>query len=265
MSVSVETFASLSEAASAIHDGAQYLGGGTIVVANANYGAQDFSRIVRTTDASLRVIRNDGNEARIGAGATMAQVMRSKETDFLAPVARSVAGPAVRNMATVGGNLFARPPFGDFGVALLALDARVAMSDGRLLPVEDFFAERETLRGLVSAVLVSRPGPRAFRYRKVARTKPKGASILSIAVHLPGAGRVSGARIAFGAMGPTPLRAKGSEAALEGARVDPNGILPALENCLDGLHPQDDALSSAWYRREVAPVHLRRILLGEEN
>lgn len=265
MSVSVETFASLSEAASAIHDGAQYLGGGTIVVANANYGAQDFSRIVRTTDASLRVIRNDGNEARIGAGATMAQVMRSKETDFLAPVARSVAGPAVRNMATVGGNLFARPPFGDFGVALLALDARVAMSDGRLLPVEDFFAERETLKGLVSAVLVPRPGPRAFRYRKVTRTKPKGASILSIAVHLPGAGRVSGARIAFGAMGQIPLRAKGSEAALEGARLDRNGILPALENCLDGLHPQDDALSSAWYRREVAPVHLRRILLGEEN
>ena len=248
-----------------MYDGAQFLGGGTIVVANANYGAQDFSRIVRTTDASLRVIRNDGNELRIGAGATMAQVMQSKEAEFLAPVARSVAGPAVRNMATVGGNLFARPPFGDFGVALLALDARVAMSDGLLLPVEKFFAERETLRGLVSAILVQRPGPRAFRYRKVARTKPKGASILSIAVHTPGVGRISGARIAFGAMGPTPLRAKSSEAALEGARLDPKGIRPALESCLDGLHPQDDALSSAWYRREVAPVHLRRTLLGEEN
>lgn len=265
MSVSVETFASLSEAASEIRGGTRYLGGGTIVVANANYGAQDFSRIVRTTDASLRIIRNDGNELRIGAGATMAQVMQSAEADFLAPVARSVAGPAVRNMATVGGNLFARPPFGDFGVALLALDARVAMSDGRVLAAEDFFAERETLRGLVSAVMVPRPGQRAFRYRKIARTKPKGASILSIAVHLPGAGRISGARIAFGAMGPTPLRAKSSEAVLEGARLDPDGIRPALENCLEGLDPQDDALSSAWYRREVAPVHLRRILLGEER
>ena len=265
MSVSVETFASLSEASSAIRDGAQYLGGGTIVVADANYGAQDFTRIVRTTDASLRVIRNEGNELRIGAGATMTQVMQSAEAGFLASAARSVAGPAVRNMATVGGNLFARPPFGDFGVALLALDARIAMSDGQVLPAEDFFARRETLKGLVSSILVPRPGPRAFRYRKVARTKPKGASVLSIAVHLPGAGRMSGARIAFGAMGPTPLRAKSSEAALEGARLDPNGILPAILNCLDGLDPQDDALSSAWYRREVAPVHLRRVLLGEES
>lgn len=265
MSVSVETFASLSEASSAIYDGAQYLGGGTIVVAKANYGAQDFSRIVRTTDASLRVIRNEGNELRIGAGATMTQVMQSAEADFLAPVARSVAGPAVRNMATVGGNLFARPPFGDFGVALLALDSRVVMSSGQVLPAEDFFARRDTLKGLVSAILVPRPGSRAFRYRKVSRTKPKGASILSIAVHLPGAGRISGARIAFGAMGSTPLRAKSAEVALEGARLDSNGILPALQNCLEGLDPKDDALSSAWYRQEVAPVHLRRVLLGEES
>ena len=44
---------------------------------------------------------------------------------FLAPVAESIGGPAVRNMATVGGNLFARSPYGDFAVALLALGATV--------------------------------------------------------------------------------------------------------------------------------------------
>ena len=147
MSVSVETFASLSEASSAIRDGAQYLGGGTIVVANANYGAQDFTRIVRTTDASLRVIRNEGNELRIGAGATMTQVMQSAEAGFLAPAARSVAGPAVRNMATVGGNLFARPPFGDFGVALLALNARIAMSDGQVLAGGGFLCPARNAQG----------------------------------------------------------------------------------------------------------------------
>ena len=42
---------------------------------------------------------------------------------FLKPVAKSIGGPAIRNMATVGGNLFARYPYGDFAVALLALDA----------------------------------------------------------------------------------------------------------------------------------------------
>ena len=43
----------------------------------------------------------------------------------LAKAARAVGGPAIRNMATVGGNLFAPAPYGDFAVALLALDATV--------------------------------------------------------------------------------------------------------------------------------------------
>jgi xanthine dehydrogenase small subunit len=45
---------------------------------------------------------------------------------FLAPVARSIGGPAVRAAATVGGNLFAPSPYGDFSVALLALGAIVS-------------------------------------------------------------------------------------------------------------------------------------------
>ena len=64
-------------------------------------------------------------------------------------------------------------------------------------------------------------------------------------------------------MGPHPLRAKRVEAALEGAELSESGIAAALAAATDGLEPADDALASAWYRREVAPVHLRRLLLGK--
>ena len=37
----------------------------------------------------------------------------------------------------------------------------------------------------------------------------------------------------------------------------------ALERATEGLEPPTDELASSWYRREVAPVHLRRLLLGE--
>ena len=49
-------------------------------------------------------------------------------------------------MATVGGNLFAPAPYGDFTVALLALDATVAVQggySGRETPLEEFLAARE--------------------------------------------------------------------------------------------------------------------------
>ena len=50
-------------------------------------------------------------------------------------------------------------------------------------------------------------------FRKVARAKPKGVSVLSIAAHVPAAGgRISGARVAYGAMAPTPIRALAAEA-----------------------------------------------------
>ena len=73
----------------------------------------------------------------------MAQVLANRDLAFLHPVARAVGGPAVRNMATVGGNLFAPSPYGDFTAALLALDATVAMHggySGRETPLEEFLA-----------------------------------------------------------------------------------------------------------------------------
>jgi CO/xanthine dehydrogenase FAD-binding subunit len=30
----------------------------------------------------------------------------------------------------------------------------------------------------------------------------------------------------------------------------------------DGTAPVDDAIASAWWRREILPVHLRRLLIG---
>ena len=64
-------------------------------------------------------------------------------------------------------------------------------------------------------------------------------------------------------MAPTPIRARAVERALEGRSLDAAGIAPALAAAAEGTSPATDALASAWYRREVLPVHLRRLLLGE--
>ena len=129
----VETCATLAEAAHRLGPDAVYLGGGTLVMRDANFAKPGMARIVRTTDDSLRAIRSETQRVPIGAAVTMADVMASPDLAFLAPVARLVGGPAVRNMATVGGNLFAPHPYGDFTVALLALDGGAQLSDGSAL------------------------------------------------------------------------------------------------------------------------------------
>lgn len=183
---------------------------------------------------------------------------------FLHAVARAVGGPAIRNMATVGGNVYAPHPYGDLAVALLALDAKLRMSDGSEMELERLLATRDTETRLIESVSAVRPSGDDFRFLKVTRVKPRGASVLSIAAWLPRrAGRISGARIAFGAMAPTPVRAPTVEAALEGASLDQNGIDRALQSVANDLNPPDDSLASGWYRMEVAPVHLKRLLLGQ--
>jgi CO/xanthine dehydrogenase FAD-binding subunit len=112
-------------------------------------------------------------------------------------------------------------------------------------------------------VAFKRPAADTFRFSKVTRVHPKGISVLSISAQLPAAsGRITGARIAYGAMGRTPLRAKSAERALEGRSLDTAGIAPALAVAGDGTSPVDDAIASAWWRREILPVYLRRLLLG---
>jgi CO/xanthine dehydrogenase FAD-binding subunit len=272
MPVTVRTFATSGEAAAALSSerDARYLGGGTLVMRAVNEGDVSISTIVRATDQALTRLDVAGSRITIGAAVTFARVLATRELAFLHPVAASIGGPAVRNMGTVGGNLFAPAPFGDFTVALLALDAAVAVQGGygpRDMPIEEFLSGRARFSGgLVLSVSLQRPtATDAFRYRKIARIRPKGGAVVTLAAHVPSSGgRVLGARIALGGMAATAVRAKAAERALEGHALDAASIAAAMAAAAEGTSPRDDSLASAWYRREVVGVHLRRLLMGQQ-
>src|SRR6266540_4352176 len=151
MPVTVKTFASFGEAASALSSdrSARYLGGGTLVMRALNEGDVSISTVVRATDQALTRIDVASSRITLGAGVTFAKVLAERDLAFLHTPARSIGGPAVRNMGTVGGNLFAPSPYGDFTVALLALDATVSVQGGlgaRDMPIEEFLQSRERRR-----------------------------------------------------------------------------------------------------------------------
>lgn len=261
MTSAVQTYPTLADAARAMTQGAAYLGGGTILMRDVNSGTAP-ARIARTIDPALGEIRVNGDHVILGAGVTMAQVLANRDLAFLHTVARQIGGPQVRNMATIGGNLFAPHPYGDFAVALLALGARTIMagqSGGGSL--EDLLRDRARAPGLVAAIECPRPRDGAFGFLKVSRIKPKGVSVLSIAALLPReGGRIRGARIAWGAMGPGPQRGASVERVLEGQALNAETIGRAAGIAAEGLAPPTDPIATDWYRREVAGVHLKRLL-----
>src|ERR671936_2802857 len=105
----------------------------------------------------------------------------------------AVGGPALRNMATVGGNLLAGAPYGDVGVALLALGAEVDLG-GRTVPLEDFWDSFRPGEELIRSVAFD-DAPGVFvRWARRAANSP---AVVCVAV--------SGGRVALGGVAPHPV------------------------------------------------------------
>lgn len=258
---------SLAEAHAALDDGARILAGGTAVMPWISQGSGEVHRLVSLRHAGLAAVQVAGKEARIGAAATLADLAAEPTLAFLVPALDAIASPTLRNMATVGGNLFVRQPYGDLAVCLIALGATASVSSGgtiRRTPVETLVAEGAGPREIVTEVGFDLPAPGAFRFRKAARKALNGAAIVTVAaVVVETDGRVAACRIALGGVAPTAVRSPSTEAALTGRPLDRAAAEEAGRRAADDIRPADDAYASAWYRARVTPVHVRRALIGE--
>jgi CO/xanthine dehydrogenase FAD-binding subunit len=265
----VEIPESLGEAVGTLGDGDVVLAGGTELVPRVTTRATDVSRLVSLRRAGLAGIEVNGGRAVVGAATTLAQLGRDERLAVLRPVVESIASPTIRNLATVGGNLFVRQPYGDLAVALLALDAEVSVegSGGNASrPIAGVLEDGVAPRELVTAVAFDVPDPGAWFYTKAMRRRQNSASIVTVAaVVLVEDGQVASARIALGGAGARPVRAVSAEAALTGNPLDRRHVEEAADAAVEDASPFDDAYASAWYRRRVLPVHVRRALLRESD
>jgi CO/xanthine dehydrogenase FAD-binding subunit len=204
---------------------------------------------------------------RIGATATLTSLLEQDDVPLLRDAARRTASWSIRNMGTVGGNLFTPPPGGDVATALLALDAVVELTGPggtRRLALEAFHTGFMTTAlapdELVTAIIVPfAPGRHSFV--KFGRKAANTPAIVTVAVHAKiDDDAVTSVRIAIGAAGPHPLRARGAEMIATGTNLAPDVIAAAGEAALADAEPFTDALASAWYRQRMVPLMVRRAL-----
>jgi CO/xanthine dehydrogenase FAD-binding subunit len=209
---------SAEEAAAELQD-AVIMAGGTTVMPAAHAGALDVTRIVGLARAGLSGVDSSG----IGAMTPLAALGGA-----LAEPARAVGGPALRNMATIGGNLVVG---GDVAVALLALDAEARLSS-RTVPVERFWDEFRPGEEIVLSVAFEE-APLVFL--RCARRAANSPAVVSVAV--------SRGRVALGGVAAHPVLVP----------ADPEAAAAAID-------PPSDAIASAWYRRRMTELFVRRAL-----
>jgi CO/xanthine dehydrogenase FAD-binding subunit len=204
---------------------------------------------------------------QIGATATLTQLVEQPHVSMLREAAANTASWSIRNMATVGGNLFTPPPGGDVAVALLALDATVTLAGPngeRVLPLADFFTGFLTNRLGADELLVEIGVPvsdEPTAFIKFGRKHANTPAVVTVAVRLGWeADRIASARIALGAVGPHPIRARQAERVLVGTRLDPGSIAEAATAATRESEPFTDAIATDWYRRRMVGVFVGRAL-----
>jgi CO/xanthine dehydrogenase FAD-binding subunit len=265
MGLTLELPTSADAAVGLLADGGLVIAGGTVVMPLLNTRAHEVATLVSLRGAGLAGIEVIGGVAELGAATTLAQVGRDERVAMLRAVIESIASPPLRNLATVAGNLFV--PSGDLAVALLALDAEgeVAGPSGReWLPVSALLDDGLAPGCVVTRVRFALPAAGEFFYTKAMRRRLNSGSIVTVAAVLSRSdGVVTSARVALGGAGPRPLRSAAAEAALIGAPLSRERAEEAGVAAASAADPPTDAFASAWYRRRVLPVHLRRALLGD--
>lgn len=180
-----------------------------------------------------------------------------------------IGAPQIRNRGTLAGNVVTASPANDTIPALWVLGAEVTLASvrgRRTVALPDFFlGVRRTVRQpdeMVVDIRLPVPPPTARgMFIKAGLRRAQAISLVNIAVWLDFAGDcVREARLAFGSVAPTIVRAPAAEAALVGHPLTPERIAMAARLVQEAIRPIDDVRASAAYRRHLAEVITRRAL-----
>lgn len=205
-------------------------------------------------------------QGSVGGLATLRRLERGPRTGpqrALTMAASVTAGPAVRTLATLGGNLASGFPRADLVPPLLALDATVHLHGGGTLPVTQVVAQGLPTSRLVTRVTHDLPGEDGWTgvsMKLCRRGMDLSIGLASAVLRIDG-DEIGQARVAVGSLCDRPVRLPEIEAALVGADTSEETIAEVLEVVgVSGLRYQDDNDVSSGYRTRVAAPLVRRTL-----
>lgn len=258
----------IEEALVAQRQGATVLAGGTWLMRNPRRGiALPQALVSLHALPGLKTIEIDAHQVMIGAAVTHDALSRALADipglEAVAVAASSSANPAVRRVATVGGNLCCL----DFAAAdllppLLALDAIVELQADHApmrLPIATFLANRSLL--LSDAILTGVRVARTSMTSAHARLPLRRAGDYPVAIVSCALSAMGQINVAVGSVEHVPRRWKRLEDAFAkepGGRPAHADMAAAIAADCNDFHGRDSIEADGWYRRQVLPALVRR-------
>jgi len=221
---------------------------------------------------------DDQQGLRLGALTTIRALETSaqlqKKYPIISQAASQLGSVAIRNVATVGGNLCNALPSAETSQALVALSAQVRIigpGGERTIPLEGFFTGvgRSVLQPdeLLLEIVVPPLDPHTSGiYVKHSSRGPIDLAIVNITVLItmePDQKICRDAKIVLGAVSSTPLRARKAENVLKGNRVNGALIDRAAQAASDEAHPRLGSIRGSFeYKKEMVRVLTGRAIRG---
>lgn len=271
--------ATVSEAHALMADdpwGAKVISGGTAVVLMMRQGLIEPSSLISIKRIpSLHGITETDNAIRVGATTSLYEVASSPLVRRYAPSVATacslVGNPRIRNVATLGGNLAEADYASDPPAALAAVGALahvVGPLDSRTVPVAEFITGFfETVlepTELIDYIDIPIPGgERREVYLKYRSRSSEDRACVGVAARVDlRDGVIADADVVVAAVGSTLQRVPSVLESIRGSVLDEGVAVVASRGYAEAIDPMDDARGSAWYRRKMIEVFVRRALVG---
>lgn len=250
------------------------IAGGTDLMARFNRHRRNRDVVlVSVSRLGLDFIRKADDRVVIGACATLTEIINStlvrEKVPLMARACGEMASPAIRNAATLGGNLVTNARNADGVAALMALGAVVvtASTGGETrMPIDRFVvtSKKETLAkgGIVKQFEIPclTTGDR-WGWEKMKQRQGESRSILSVAARAGMDGNTcKSIRLVLGSMAAHPFLSRTAVEVLEGKALSSDLVEKVAEQILSETDAGTDTRATAWYREKAASVLVRRIL-----
>ncbi len=258
------------------HPGTTLLAGSTEIglQVNKQYSRPDHIMYLGNV-AELRQVRETATAWRLGAAVSLAKVeelLAVAYPDFT-EVLRRFGSPPIRSTATLAGNIANGSPIGDTMPCLMALGASLVLRRGdktREVLLENFYTgmKKNVLAAgeFIEAVTLPKPvAGQVFRAHKVSKRFEQdiSATCAAISYTLKG-GKLSGVKLAYNGLAPSPCRAPKLEAVLEGQA--PADVKAAdLDAAIAASFTARDGLRATWAYRALVARNLVLEFIEEET
>jgi carbon-monoxide dehydrogenase medium subunit len=254
-------------------DDARLLAGGQTLMATLNMRLSEPELLIDITGIeSMRGIRVQGDTLRIGALVTHTEIETDKLVERSAPILKAaaphIAHRAIRNSGTWGGSIAYADPAAEWPTCLLALGGHVVAKGSkgeRRIDADAFFTGLYSTALQPDELLIACEVPLAgpdhwFGFSELARRHGDYAIAGLAATAQLKEGALHGLRIALLGVDATPMRARKTEALLQGRKLDAAIRTEAVACLRKEIDPLPDFTNTPETKRHLAGVLLQRML-----